>query len=228
MLRSFGIVELKVQETDFFMYHVRSCAERSALMPLAFYLSAFVAAARSITFALRASLNELPGFAEWYGMEQEKLKQDPLARYFRDARTASQKVGAFLVGGGISRNGKPLHFFRALEGQPDTPSLDVVSACEQYYVALLTLVFRCVLRFRPEVDGQHRYTEKYFTLVGKTIEDAEEELGLPRHWTDVPGIAVTERWRLLRGQADGCEIEAYFQKWLGKSLSDESADSSSA
>ena len=56
-------------------------------------------------------------------------------------------------------------------------------------------------------------------VLGKTVEDAEEELGFPRGYTALnqPDIEPY-RWQVLRQQADGCLIEAQFERWLQKYL----------
>ena len=97
--------------------------------------------------------------------------------------------------------------------------MDVITACETYFKSVLGLVYDCYVHLRTLVDGQWYFTEENFRRLGKTIEDAEEELGMPRGWTDIKqsGIGL-HRWHLLRRNADGCNIQAQFLKWLGKEL----------
>jgi len=50
--------------------------------------------------------------------------------------------------------------------------------------------------------------------LGKSIEDAEVELGLPRGWTDFGKDGIDpHRWQALRDVADGCRIEREFLDW---------------
>jgi hypothetical protein len=59
----------------------------------------------------------------------------------------------------------------------------------------------------------------FFALDGRTIEDAEEALGFPHGWTAVSGYDEETRWRYLRREADGCNIQEQFHRWLSKTVS---------
>jgi hypothetical protein len=82
---------------------------------------------------------------------------------------------------------------------------------------ILSLVYECYVDFGPEVDAQQRYTAEYFAKRGKTIEDAEQELGFPRGYTDIgrPDLEPY-RWELLRRRSPGCEINEIFEEYLGR------------
>jgi hypothetical protein len=67
-----------------------------------FYLSAFVSAARSVTFALQAVMSKYPGFGEWYPSRRDHLAQSALARFFVTLRNHAQKVGTLPIQGGVS------------------------------------------------------------------------------------------------------------------------------
>ena len=100
---------------------------------------------------------------------------------------------------------------------PEVPEEDVLSACNEYFTKVLTLVYDCYLEFGPKIDQKQRFTSTYFSSLGKTIEDAEEELGYPRGWTDIGDPDALEyRWQLIRDQSVGCEINDVFTKYLGK------------
>lgn len=92
MSRSFGIVEQKLEESDFFLTKLEETIE---LAPFdyepQYYLSAFASATRSITFTIQASISDIKGFDKWYSNQQSKLRQNKLARYFLEARNLSQK-----------------------------------------------------------------------------------------------------------------------------------------
>lgn len=90
MPRSFGIVEEKMYESDFFLEKI---AESEDMSEANYYFSAFISAARSVTFALQASLSGIAGFEEWYLEKQKILRENQLARFFTDARNYSQKQG---------------------------------------------------------------------------------------------------------------------------------------
>ena len=93
--RGFYLVVDKVAETDFFLTQLKEYAQY--LEEFGFYFSAFVSAARSITFSLQAVMSHYPGFQDWYLTRQEKLKQSELARFFVDLRNHIQKVGGIPI-----------------------------------------------------------------------------------------------------------------------------------
>lgn len=184
-----------------------------------FCASAFAAASRSITFAMQASLKGNPTFDEWYMPRQRELRQDPLSRFFHDFRTVTQHIGHNAISGGSHSKYGTFYYFLPSSDLPNVPHEDVVTACDAYFKKILSLVSDCYVHHRMLVDGQWYFTEDGFKSRGKTIEDAEEELGMPRGWTDIgkPGMEQ-HRWHLLRRNADGCNIQSQFQRWLGKRI----------
>lgn len=82
MSRSFGLVDYKVQEAEFFLLELQRHARNLDYRAVQFCASAFVSATRSITFAMQSSLASHPEFADWYSPRQEKLRKDALSRFF--------------------------------------------------------------------------------------------------------------------------------------------------
>jgi hypothetical protein len=214
--RSFSLVDQKVAEAEFFLVKLGSC--RFEFFAARCYASAFVASARTITFALQAVLGDVDGFAEWYAAQQDRLRADRTARFFHQFRTVSQHLGDNLVSGGTFTPEEPvLYWFQPSPDVHEVPAEDVMTACTKYFRALLKIVFECYLRFGPLIDAHQRYTAEYYASIGKGIEDAEEEVGLPRGWTDIGDPASTPyRWQVLREQSQGCEISEIFARYLGK------------
>lgn len=219
MPRSFGIVEDKVAEADFFLEKMAACGIN--LLEAGFYFSAFASAARSVTFALQASLTGVDGFSEWYEPRQRALSKDPLARFFVDARNFSQKVGLNPVVGGsmVSTLSGPGHILLNFgppgyhKELPATPRMDVISACRHYVASLVQLLRECHARFGPIIDPYLYYTAEAFGARGLGIEDAEEELFGIRGWTSAPDIPESERWRLLRESVPGSSLPEIFEKY---------------
>ena len=78
---------------------------------------------------------------------------------------------------------------------------------------ILESIYDCYIVFGCETY----YTAANFSQLGRTIEDAEEQLGFVRGWTDIGDPTSTEyRWEALRRHADGCQISHVFYKYLGK------------
>ncbi|MBA3967084.1 MAG: hypothetical protein H0X47_15190 [Nitrospirales bacterium] len=216
MARSFSLVDSKLSEAAFFLEKMPSCGYN--MFEMRCYLSAFVSSARTVTFSLQAVLRGMEGFDSWYKQKQEALKEDNLARFFHEFRTANQHIGDNPALAGAGGPGiETLHWFVPTAEIASVPEEDVLTSCNQYFVQLLNVVFECFLKFGPQINSKQRYTAEYFSSIGKTIEDAEEELGFPRGWTDLgEPDSIPYRWQLLRDQTSGCDIDNVFLKYLGK------------
>lgn len=216
MARSFDVVDWKVIEAEFFLRQLKDCG--ADFVAVRCFSSAFVAAARSITFALQASISGLPQFEGWYKEKQAALKQNKLARFFHEYRCVSQHVGDDPVRAGSGGPGQPwLFWFMPSPDLKEVPEEDLVSAASQYFQTLLELVYECYVRFGPEIDPHQRYTAEHFASLGLTIADAEEEIGFPRGWTDIGDpSAEPYRWQAIRRSVSGCGINDIFNEYLGR------------
>jgi len=214
--RSFSLVDHKVAEAEFFLEHLRGCGFN--IFAFRCFCSGFVSSARSITFSLQAVLADASGFPDWYSRHQGRLRSDPTARFFHEFRTVNQHIGDNLVGGGVfGRDIGHRYLFTPTQEIPNVPDGDAVEACSVYFTALLEIVYDCYLSFGPIIDAKQRYTAEHFQSLGMSIEDAEEELGYPRGWTDIGDPRATPyRWQVLRDQQAGCEIDHIFEKYLGR------------
>ena len=128
MARSFGLVDEKVAEAEFFLDKIPDC--EYDFFALRCYLSAFASSARSITFALQSVLTGTDNFDKWYQSRQESLRKDKLARFFHEFRTVSQHIGDNPVGGGSVGHGqKTRYYFTPISDLPNVPESDVESCC---------------------------------------------------------------------------------------------------
>lgn len=221
MARSFGLVDYKVQEAEFFLLELKRHSTNRDFGAIQFCSSAFASAARSITFAMQSCLKGNPAFDAWYSFQQEQLKSNDLAKFFNDFRRVTQHIGESVVNAGFHGKDGTLYYFRPCPDLKIVPEEDVISACEKYYKLILSIVYECYVEFGHIVNGQQYFTKENFNYLGKTIEDAEEELGFPRGWTDINSSSPDtekQRWQTLRRQADGCLIEGQFSKWLNKKI----------
>jgi hypothetical protein len=179
-----------------------------------------VSSARSITFALQSVLTGVENFDVWYKSQQTNLRKDVLARFFHEFRTVSQHIGDNAVGGGAFGQGKkPLYYFTPTPDISNVPENDVESCCQIYFQTLLNIVFDCYVEFGTVIDAQQYFTSDNFEQIGKTIEDAEEELGFPRGWTDIgEPESFAYRWQSLRDTTSGCQSNHLFEKYLSKTI----------
>lgn len=221
--RPFDLVDEKLAEADFFLGKLENSLMN--LFESRCYFSAFVSAARSVTFALQAVMkSQVDRFKEWYELKQKELKRDPLTRFFHDARTKAQHIGLNLVNAGRMTmvDGKPmvkLYFQSSTLEAPlkNAPPYDVITSCTRYLTSLVSLIHECYEVFGAEIDPHRYLTEENFRKLNRTIEDAEEEVIGVRGWTDVPGVPLGARWQMLRASVLGSEIGWIFEKYLNRS-----------
>lgn len=159
MAQSFGFVEEKLYEAEFFLDKFRRSTRLS--FDARCYFSAFVSAARSVTLALQASMNGISGFDTWYEKARENLRADPLAPFFIEIRNDVVHTGRNPLGQvGIA------HLQDALSGQ--------MRAKQSHF-----LVF-------PDVGAKGRTVladaEDFFPLFGSfmRLKDAARRASRPR------------------------------------------------
>ena len=217
-LKGFYIVATKVGEADYFLEKLKYA--QGQYHEFSYILSAFASATRSITFSMQAVMSKYPNFDDWYENEQKALRANELAKYFVNLRNYLQKVGETPVGHtGIMRNGevKHLSYFIDIEGLEKAPAGEVTRLAEDYFVDILKVVERCYRKFWVYVDPRAIFTEKGLHILGWSIEDIEEAVGLPRGYTDIPYDADDtnmQRLELLHKEFGGDEMmEQYFMKY---------------
>jgi hypothetical protein len=239
MARSFDCVDLKLGEADFFLEKLRSCGV--SIWEANFYFSAFVSAARSVTFALQAVMNDQPEFAVWYSSKQAEMRADPVCSFFVTYRNEVLKTGELPITGGFATHSpdKPAeveithHFSRSIVTGDKIPPKgrvefirsvmagtdevagepDVVTYCREYMSKVAGLVACCYRDFGPVIDPEEHYTLVNLRRINKSLEDVEEELGLPRGFTNIGSHDDEERLRVLRSQIPRSNIKHLFEKY---------------
>jgi hypothetical protein len=225
MSASFGIVEEKLDEADFFLNEFRSA---SPLSPKAKYsFSAFVSAARSATLVLQWTMKGVPGFDAWYATAQTELKSDPLARFFVEIRNDSVHKGLnplnqvpidhlreFLTHQ-LQHRRSHVIVFPSFHSEGSGELVDAVQKSSMYFSSLIALVFDCYTNFRCVVDPKWYFTQNNFSAMSKTLEDAVAELGFPPAWASA-APAGDAAWRVLRLQQPSCQLNDLFGRYLGR------------
>jgi hypothetical protein len=229
MASSFGVVEDKLREADFFLSKLRHSERLSFESDC--YFSAFVTAARSVTDAMRVSLKGMPGFKAWFDEVLKRLKTDPLAPFFVEIRNEVvheginplNRVSLEHLRTSLSQQirGEQGHVLVLPDAQrrDSTVLVNAIDACEQYFSSLVDVVFECYVAFKTVVDPRWYFTEANFSSRGKSFEDALVELGFPPMWS--AGVSIgSDYWRVLRSQQPPCLINDLFDKYLGKTIPD--------
>lgn len=230
MAYCFGVVEEKLQEAEFFLGLLGGAARHSFAGRC--YFSAFVSAARSVTFALQFSMNGIDGFAEWYASAQEVLRADPLAPHFVEIRNDLQKKGLNCLDE-VPVSHLPEHLLQQFTGESRAPVLlvpsggrgsspmltDALEASRSYFRLLVSLVFDAYVGFKTSVDPRWYYTQAHFEALHQTLEDALAELGVPPDWT-AGAPRPADAWRALRAQQPPCALNEVFERHPGKRVVD--------
>lgn len=231
MPQSFGIVEEKLSEAEFFLEKL--CSSKRFSFEAKCYFSAFVSSARSITLALQATLSGVDGFAEWYELARNKLKADPLAPFFVEIRNdvvhkginpLNQVTKAHLCEYLMRQMhlGKDSHVLviPSPDVSEETRLADATEACHDYFTSLVTVIFDCYDRFRTVVDPRWHFTRDHFMLQKKTLEDALGEFGFPSDWALCAPENEEDAWRVLRRQMPCCQLNKIFLKYLDCQIPD--------
>lgn len=215
--RGFHCVADKVAEADYFLGRMKETSAQ--IEEMRFLFSAFVSAARSVTFSLQAVMSGYPDFDSWYQPRQERLKESRLARFFVDLRNHLQKVGgAPLFHSGWSRNGK-FEWFTEFTLTPDfeeVPSGDVITLSEAYFRRLLEILQECYTDYWAYIDPRAIFTVEGLRILGWTVEDVEAAVGFPRGWPDIPWPEeekVSARLHVLSRYGGDELMDAFFKKY---------------
>jgi hypothetical protein len=223
MVRSISIVEYKVEQARFFLEQIAHCDLN--FFAAQCFVDAFASACRSITLSMQAVINKVAGFKAWYAPRIELQEKDPLSQFFNEYRNVSIHIGDTVVRGGgslIDKDGNRVrqYFFMPIPDIPNVPSEDVLSACRAHFTKLVSLVYDAFEEFRCKLDDRWYYTEDHFRQMGKSFEDAVEELGFPRDWVAASlELPESERWRVLRRtQTVGCQLNTTFESYVGKTI----------
>lgn len=230
MARSFGIVEEKLREAEFFLDQLRRTSRLS--FEAKFFFSAFVSAARSVTLAIQASLRGVPGFEQWYEGARTRLKTDPLAPFFVEIRNEVVHTGINRLdqvtldhlredlAQGLYGQGRSHVLVLPDPNLPDaTVLVDALQACTAYFSSLVSTVYDCYCQFKTFVDPRWYFTEDNFAAMNRNLVDAVVELGFPPEWAACapPGPSA---WKVLRSQQPACQINDLFNSYLGRFISD--------
>lgn len=81
----------KLNEAGFFLVKAKSSLTNPE--ELSFYLSAFVSAGRSVTWAMQKEFGDNPGYLIWYEEKQKQLRNDRVFTIFKDLRNITVKEG---------------------------------------------------------------------------------------------------------------------------------------
>ena len=150
MDHTFDTVDEKVAEAELFAAHGQP---EFAPSPFNSYLSAFLSACRTITLALQ-QFKHTPGFVEWYEPHRNRLRTDPFAKFFLEARNDHLHGGPSVAPRASIYKGDVRYFFRKLE-TVNSPEDDALTTCRNCFILLLEIVYDCYLKLGVHIDQQY-------------------------------------------------------------------------
>jgi hypothetical protein len=174
----FWLIDGKLREADFFVEKLRGAPD---LDDARYYFSAFVSAARSITFALQKCIGPLAQSDAWYGERQSELKNHAVAKYFKSIRDQVIHEGLIPLGDHARGVGGIVGSDFYLVG--DAPEQNVVTAGTKYMALLVRITGDAYEHFWTSLDLPETLTSEELAARGQTIEDIEAEFGFPRGWS---------------------------------------------
>lgn len=202
MMVKFALVRNKLGEAKFFLDQM--AREQHNLELFNYYFSAFLSAARSVTWCMQESMKHVSGFDAWYSKKRQALNKSYLAKVFLGLRNTAVHAGDT----GFRMESITLQMDAAgqlyiknyldckHQERASVGKLDISEAAIKYLQMLERTVVGCEKEFPLDTNHEAYFTKAELKYHGMTIEDLEEELGYPRGWTD--GIPDGKRLQMLK------------------------------
>jgi hypothetical protein len=128
--------EHKLREALFFLSQLKKA--HPFYQNFNFYLSAFISAARSVTWIMRSECGHIPGWEAWYNSKTPSAADLDLMAKLTTIRNESQKVGSIRTKTLLRKiDATIVDLSKAFE---DIPSEDALDVCTRYYTLLFDLV----------------------------------------------------------------------------------------
>jgi hypothetical protein len=219
MAKSFGIVDFKLQETEYFLSKLQNLsAKYENVYKVNYYFNAFTSAARTLTFSIQACSKGIAEIESWYEeFVQPQLTTDVRSKYFKSVRDKQQHVGGpFIVAFGAYSGSERVVFyeFRRVEEIEPIKERDAIESSRKYFITLLKIVQELYINFGHIVDPEKYFSYENMVKIGKTVECFEEQLGYPKGYTKVDGVTDEKRVDMLRDQLIFPVVDPIFIKYL--------------
>ncbi|EPZ51906.1 hypothetical protein M902_2353 [Bacteriovorax sp. BAL6_X] len=185
-MKSFGLVENRILECDYLLNRLIEVEQKLNIFQMRCYLNSFITMSRGLTFVLKSSLNGLPKLEEWFQIQMELLSENEFSRSFVLARNEVEKVGIPHLNSGQFIDGKSVTYIDL----PITNSgknrirVKTIDACCSYFKTLLEVIHNSYVDYGVYIDPEQYYSLKGLAFHNLTIEDVEEEHGIPRGYTE--------------------------------------------
>lgn len=213
MPNNFSLVEHKLFETDFFLDKIKESGKAiESSFQSEYYLSAFLSSSRSITFSMQFAFSKLNGFDKWYQEKQLILRENDLAKFFKEARNNSQKKGMTHLNIVRIWNGQTDFFYTDNGEYQFFPTDDMVTASEKYFKLILKIIFDFFIDFGDYVNPRIYYSLESLKKRGQTVKDLEIEVWGYNKWT-VFGLTEEQTLAYILDKMLITNIAALFEKY---------------
>ena len=209
-----SLIDMKIAEAEFFLNEIEK--QQVGILEINSLVNAFTSSSRNITFSFQYVLADTKGFKQWYRGKQKLMRNDPTFLFFNEHRRASiHESQYFVTSGNLDKDSMTWYFSDLVK---NTLQGSVYDECRAYFIKLLELAYNCYETFKYDLSSKWYYTQEHFDILGKSIDDADEEIIGVAGWTKVSNSKeeLDNRWALLRRQVQGCEIQHIFKGYLGK------------
>lgn len=162
----------KFLEAEFFLNKLKNQDEinkeaTGEYSPFAYYVSAFLAAFRNITFVMQKEFNKEKGFEEWYKTQREVLSKDKILLVIMEQRVnithhEMLKPEAVVQIGVVDLEGKDIDVKDVWLSFKGTPDYSIIDQCVYALGVIKPLVEECEKMFykdrnRPTIKTEFKY-----------------------------------------------------------------------
>ena len=175
----FEKVSFKLEEAEFFLGHIRTAED--AVLP--FYVSAFLAAARSVRDSMKRLCDQQTEARDWFRMEDKKLHDSEAHDRFRSIRNTSVHEGdspinawtieVFVENGAVEAVTR-CHVCSKDELQNPGGNASAFEDCREHFAVLLRLGLEAHRRFGSGLDPHHLSQQVFVGLMERNKTDAIE------------------------------------------------------
>jgi hypothetical protein len=158
----------KLREAEYFLSKMKETLEHDN--HFYYNLSAFLAAARSITYYMQKQYRHRNGFSKWYCPKQIDMEADPELKYLNKARV--EAIHTETIETGATRiKPSPIGLTIGEKGTPETEQVKEAESKPSTQSSPKT-----VRRFFPEFKGMDviEFGEKQLAKLSKVVEDCEK------------------------------------------------------
>lgn len=186
--KSFQLVELKIAETHYF--YTKLTDDDIKAFHKQFYFSAFISAARSITFCNQYVYSDIKGFKEWWeNLISNFVTKNNILNSFNHMRVDAIHKGinplAFNMEFLYFENKSDIMYI--FENENVTTMIDALCQCKEYLLVLLFISFEVYIKWGKIIDSDEYVKHNNWIDLGRILNrNVFNYMGVPHNWRHVP------------------------------------------